>query len=191
MVVVQKFGRELFIPWPHKKHHNVALVQTYKHKKINPSTETVFHNSRVAKRVDECIRFDRINRLIGFDKKKSRCPLCWKTTKRKCTKGVMLSCAATVFQLFTGLKNKLLWLINRIYIRFLKFVIFCWRFIPITFPWKLDSFDIERGFSILNTVHRPYSVKLSNLDSFFYNEWKPLFYFLPWYILSCPTELSW
>lgn len=108
-----------------------------------------------------------------------------------CAPSVMLSCKTTAFQLFMGSESKLLWLTNRIYICLLKFIVFCWSFASITFPWKLDYFDIKRGFSILNTAHRPYSVKLWNPDSFFYNEWKSSFHFLPWYILSYSTELSW
>ena len=57
---------------------------------------------------------------------------------------VMLSCTTSAFHGFMGYENKLLWLIYRIYIRFLKFIIFRWPFVPITFPWKLD-FLIQKG----------------------------------------------
>ena len=46
----------------------MPYLQTYKHsKKIISLTETFFHNSRVGKRVNECIIFDGINHLIGSD----------------------------------------------------------------------------------------------------------------------------
>ena len=55
-------------------------------KKITPSAETVFRNSCVSKQVEECIRFYWLNHFIGFDEKKSRCALCGKISKCKCTK---------------------------------------------------------------------------------------------------------
>lgn len=57
---------------------------------------------------------------------------------------VILSCTTSAFHGFMGYENKLVWLIYRIYIRFLKFIIFRWPFVPITFPWKLD-FLIQKG----------------------------------------------
>ena len=103
---------------------------------------------------------------------------------------VMLSCMTSAFHGFMGYENKLLWLIYRIYIRVLKFIIFL-AICSNHFSMKTRFFDTERGFSIVNTVRRPYSVKLWNPDSFFYHEWKSLFHFLPWYILSCSADLSW
>ena len=73
----------------------------YRHaRKIIPSAETVFHKSRVSKRVEECIRFDGLNHFIGSDEERSRCALFGKTTKRKCTCDVKLhdSC----FSIFHG-----------------------------------------------------------------------------------------
>ena len=71
----------------HKRSIPMSYLRTYKHnKKIIPSTETVFHNSRVAKRVDKCIRFDETNHFTGSEEKKSKFALSGKTTKRKCTK---------------------------------------------------------------------------------------------------------
>ena len=73
-------------------------------KKVILSAETVHHNSRVSKRVEECIRFDGLNHFIGSDEKKSRCALCGKSTKCKCTK-----CDAKLhdhrFSTFHGLKE--------------------------------------------------------------------------------------
>ena len=55
-------------------------------KRVLTSTESVFFNSRVSKRVDTSIRYDGKNHFLGSDQKKSRCALCGKTTIKKCTK---------------------------------------------------------------------------------------------------------
>ena len=65
----------------------MSYLQAYRHaKKVIPSAETVFHNSCNFKTNCGFIRFDGLNHFIGSYEKKSRCPLCGKTTKRKCTK---------------------------------------------------------------------------------------------------------
>ena len=55
-------------------------------KRVMSVVEPIFVNSRVSKRVDDSVRFDGLNHLLGSEEKKSRCALCGKTTKRKCTK---------------------------------------------------------------------------------------------------------
>ena len=67
------------------KNYNVIFANIQACQKIIQSAETVFHNSRISKRVEECIRFDGLNHFIGFDEK-SRHALCGKTMKHKCTK---------------------------------------------------------------------------------------------------------
>lgn len=67
------------------KYYDVIFANRKVRKKITPSADTVFNNIHVPKQVDECIRFDGLNHFIRSDEK-SRCALCGKTMKHKCTK---------------------------------------------------------------------------------------------------------
>ena len=72
--------------------HTRSVVRSYLHKhrynkKLIPKVQ-VLHNSKVANRVEDSIRFDGKDHLLGFDHsgKKSRYGLCGKTTLRMCMK---------------------------------------------------------------------------------------------------------
>ena len=71
--------------------HVRAIARAYLHvctfeRKIVPcSQQRSFHNSRVAKRVPNHVRYDGINHFVG-EAKKTRCGVCGKTVQKKCTK---------------------------------------------------------------------------------------------------------
>ena len=64
-----------------------SYLRAYTHdRRVMSTADTVFHNSRVSKRIDKAIRYDGKNQFLESDVKKSRCTLCGKTTIKKCTK---------------------------------------------------------------------------------------------------------
>ena len=60
-------------------------VCTFERKIVPCSQQRSFHNSRVAKRVPDHVRYDGINHFVG-EAKKTRCGVCGKTVQKKCTK---------------------------------------------------------------------------------------------------------
>ena len=60
-------------------------AHTFERKIVKCSRPRSFHNSRVAKRVEDAVRYDGINHLLGVAPK-TRCGLCGGTVQKKCTK---------------------------------------------------------------------------------------------------------
>ena len=76
--------------------HLRSIATTYlnvyqQNKRRFPTEDTIYKNSRVAKRVDPAVRFGGKDHLLELAPTKSRCALCGKTVQKKCSKcGVKL-----------------------------------------------------------------------------------------------------
>ena len=71
--------------------HLRAIARAYLHQYtfgkriVKQLRQSSFHNSRVSKRVEDSVRYDGLNHLIG-ESTKTRCALCSKTVQKKCLK---------------------------------------------------------------------------------------------------------